>query len=274
MNNVGVVSTDLVAAKLDFSSPAENLRTHMLESEYDTQMWQEMSDGEYVQAAMNSSWWTSLGLVIPPNATPEDLAVLSYASRSLHASDQWVRGDIVNWVRVNQFGGGDIPTENMVQLADMMGVGHPKKLKNAAATCAAWPLAHRYDARDLSFSHHTILNALPEDEKHAWAERCMAEGLTIMQLRTLLTLDEPITATIISAPVSQPTPVFASDVVDASAALEQIAMVIYDAGSGVHDIALALDMLISERVLKLSPAGCLKKWGKTVAQNGTASDED
>lgn len=180
------MTTDLMNSVLEYNSPAYQLRNELIEKDYDPSVWTEMEDTSYLRAMTGSPWFQSVGLAIPTTATDADLLVAMRGSRALHQSDAWVRGDIINWIRDNRYGGGDIPRETLEKFADELGVASAKRLLNNATTAKAWPLAQRHPAGELSYSHHEELNAYPDAERQAWAQRAASEGMTIAVLRQAL----------------------------------------------------------------------------------------
>lgn len=177
---------DIMVTPVTSNSPAYLLRNTLIEEDIDTGVWQELPDSYYVHAMTASQWFTTTGLDIPADATEADVAVALKASRAMHQSDAWVRGDLIEWLRVHKYNSNDIPRQDLMKLADELGVASFKRLLNNATTARAWPLEYRHPAFELSYSHHEELNALPLVEKQAWADRCIAEGLSISALRTLL----------------------------------------------------------------------------------------
>jgi hypothetical protein len=180
---------DLMAEPLSFGSPAYLIRNTVVDSGYAPESWGELSDGAYVAAMTGSEWFTNTGLLIPDDATEADILVAMKASRTLHQSDAWVRGDLIEWVRKNKFHGGDIPREELEKIANELGVASVKRLLNNATTARSWPIEYRHPAFELTYSHHEALNALPLAEKQAWAERAIAEGMSINALRDAIKND-------------------------------------------------------------------------------------
>lgn len=175
--------TNFGVASLSHNSPAYLLRNRLIEEEIDLSAWDELPDSHYVGAMTNSDWFQSTGLMIPDDASDEDIAVAMRASKTLHSSDSWVRGDLVEWLRTHRFGGNDIPRHVLQTMADELGLGSVKTLLNCATTARAWPIDYRHASHELSFSHHAALNALPLEEKQAWAERAIADGMSVTALR-------------------------------------------------------------------------------------------
>jgi len=184
-DHINALSTEILA----YGSPAYLLKQDMTAHAYDLEAWEELEGESYLRAVVGSGWYSSTGLSIPDGATEADMLVAMRASRTLHTSDAWVRGDIINWLRDNKFGGGEIPHSELDKIAAELGVASSKRLLNNATTARAWPQHLRHPAGELSYSHHEELNALPEAEKRAWAERAIAESLTIAALRALLNDD-------------------------------------------------------------------------------------
>lgn len=106
---MSAMTTDLLTVSLSSNSPAYLLRNTMIEKDIEPSAWAELEDGEYVQAMTQSQWFRTNGLDIPADATEEDILIAMRASRTLHQSDSWVRGDLIEWMRNNKFGGGEIP---------------------------------------------------------------------------------------------------------------------------------------------------------------------
>lgn len=216
---------DILSYNLAAYSPASVLTNSIVENEYDTTAWEEMPDEMYAKALVESDWFHSTGVDIPDDATDADVSVIAMASRSLHSSDAWIRGDIVEWVRKHKFNGGKIPETVMQQLAKQMGVNSLSKLRNNANTSASWPFALRFPPSQMSYSHHAELNGKSPEEKMEWAERVIAEGMTIVALRDALTNDSITVVGNNGNGVASPTPTkFASDVFDVETAMDVLAI--------------------------------------------------
>lgn len=114
-----------------------------------------------------------------------DVDVLMRASRGVHQGDSWIRGDLMNYIRESEYGGGDVPKEDMVRFAQQFGCS-PKRLQNNATTCAAWAINERYDSALLTHTHHEVLASFPVDERSDWAERCISESLSVTRLREMI----------------------------------------------------------------------------------------
>lgn len=150
------------------------------------------NDAPFIAAVMNSgliaAGMTGLRTLDRDELSPTDLDVLVKASRGMHAGDAWIRGDIMLYVRNNRYNGGDIPRTHMEEYAKQFGCS-AKRLINNMTTSAAWELGTRYPSNMLGNTQHEMLNALPANERVAWAERAIAEGMTVVQLRDSLLLD-------------------------------------------------------------------------------------
>lgn len=152
-----------------------------------------------------------------------DLDILVRASRGMHAGDAWIRGDLGNYIREAQYGGGEIPKTDINRLANQMGCS-PGRLQNNMTTCATWALEDRYDSGMLSYTHHEELNALDPDARKEWAERAISESMSAVVMRKLLAEDDVAIVPNHNADgeVVSKTPVKLSEKVDEQVCIERL----------------------------------------------------
>lgn len=126
--------------------------------------------------------------------------------RAMHAADAWVRGDLAllklaaNNIRSRTWRGRTnvspeqmaeyrnpvVPRrEELLRIANELGVS-VKRLESNMTTAKAWKLEDRYPSSQLSNSHHEVLNPLSPELRKEWAERAIAEQLSVGALRKLL----------------------------------------------------------------------------------------
>lgn len=150
------------------------------------------NDAPFLQALMGSgliaNGMTGLKLSDKDDLSHSDVDVLIKASRGMHAGDAWIRGDIMLHIKQVKFGGRDIPTAQFEQLAKQFGCS-AKRLMNNLTTSSAWSLDERYNSDLLSNTQHEILNQFTGTVRTAWAERAIAESMTVAQLRDAVKLD-------------------------------------------------------------------------------------
>lgn len=149
----------------------------------------EVEDNTPLVAAVMTSGLVASGmkglLLTDNDLSPVDYDILIRASRGIHSGDSWIRGDLMNHIRMTEYNGGDIPKQALDAFAFQMGVS-PKRLQNNMTTCAAWELSDRYDSSLLSHTHHEVLAPLDVTVRAEWAERCISEGISVNTLRVLL----------------------------------------------------------------------------------------
>jgi hypothetical protein len=143
----------------------------------------------------------------------ESLAAIRVAirgARAMHGADSWVRGDLAwayltaislshidNWSNRSKEDAEKtlanfrehqlvVPRrEQLKELAQMFGVS-VKRLENNMTTAKAWKHEDRYPSHMLSNSHHEVLNALSPELRTEWAERIIAESLSVGRVREML----------------------------------------------------------------------------------------
>ena len=141
----------------------------------------------------------------------ESIAALTIAMRgvrALHNADSWVRGDLA-WAYITLMGmlpyrySQRLNEENaksmverarnrpvprraeLLPIAQIFGVS-VKRLENNMTTSKAWKLDDRYPSHLMSNSHHEVLNALSPELRSEWAERIIAESMSVGRVRALL----------------------------------------------------------------------------------------
>jgi hypothetical protein len=121
---------------------------------------------------------TAVGLVMPDDATDEELIEIGQMLRGMESSIQWLLGDWLNraervWGQVYD----DVPEYSY------------GTLRTYASVARSVQLSIRIDK--LSFAHHQLVAALEPEQQREWLRYAAENGLSVAQMRNAMR-PEPI----------------------------------------------------------------------------------
>ena len=120
--------------------------------------------------------WTSVGLDIPADITPEEWREVGNVVESVYKGLPWMIGDLINASK-GEWGWGSI-----YEVAHIMFPRYtPETLKNIASVAANIKLSSRND--NLSFAHHRAVAGLSDAEQIKWLDDADKNKLTVGELR-------------------------------------------------------------------------------------------
>ena len=112
---------------------------------------------------------TETGLIAEPDATEDAWRRVGEALARIERGTQWLIGDWYN----------QIPWGDKQAACERVGI-NPKTARNYAVVANTIPMSRR---RDISFGHHEVVAALPEEDQDELLDEAVREGLSVRKLK-------------------------------------------------------------------------------------------